>query len=372
MSCTIDVAVIRPRILTVYVDESGNTGDAAASWHHAFGGQRAFCLAGVTGDVGNLAEILASLRERHGVRASEFKARVMKRHPGFVRDLLDVLAASKGFFVELMDKKFYLATTITSFALRGPEFEPFRDHRIANAFADAITERVDDAAVGAYATFAEKRDLGAFTTFVRAFRGGLLRGKLAALGPHEFRVLQEMGETFEAALHARGAEPAEFLPAPDHTAAGQLVPLLPHVPALANLAARANAHASHHDGVRFVHDEQLQFGPALGNVFPTIESVASDLTDALQGRAAAPVDWHVSGRAQLEFVNSVGEPGVLMADVLARYCAQRLTAVLTNGAAATLEERATLAALGRVGLGGEAAGVNVVATTRSAREFWGA
>src|SRR5215211_6018866 len=70
------------RTLHVFVDESGNTGDAA-KLTDAFGGQPSFALAAVGEPAGSgqLDRILLELRDRHRIQAPEVKSRVLGRRP---------------------------------------------------------------------------------------------------------------------------------------------------------------------------------------------------------------------------------------------------------------------------------------------------
>lgn len=359
--------------MTVFVDESGNTGDAAVSAASGFGGQRVFALVGVAeGDgAASIAAALADARARHRVRAEEIKNRTMARNPELVVDLVRSLAARNAIFVEVMDKKFYLTTNIVSYALHGSRFDPLQEASLANEFAEVLTDVVDDAAVVAYSDFGRARDEGSFEAFEVAFRGALLGAKLR-LAPHqerEFQLLDAVGSRFLSALEERRCDPTTFLPPPDTDRRGRLLPMLPHVPAFANLLGRINRHASRSRSVRVIHDHQAQFEGTLRDTLAMLEANAGRMTAIAWAKATAHTDWDLTGRIRLGFADSKAHSGLQAADVIARFCTQRMTAAL-SGDSLPRSLGAAAAALQNLGRPGGGPGVNIVATYAAVEKFW--
>ncbi|WP_437998041.1 DUF3800 domain-containing protein [Sorangium sp. So ce185] len=366
-----------PDVLTVYVDESGNTGDAAAGSANSFGQQRVFTLVGVADDLctGSIGTILANLRRKHGVQATEIKNRTMERYPAFVSDLVRRLCMSNAIFVEITDKKFYLATNIVTFVLRGPKLDPLVAPELANELAETMTDIIDDAVLLAYGEFAKTADRESFERFENEFRRSTLRAQLM-MGPHqerEFRLLKRIEEAFDAALGERGGASnyPNFLPPPDRGRTGRKIPMLPHVPSFADLLGRINRHARSRPSVRIVHDHQEQFSVALRECLSFLDRHALSISDMATGTIIeAHADWNLApGKFQLTFANSKTEPGIQAADVIARLCTQRMNAVLAHGSPATAFDVA-VDALHDHGRSDRGTGVNILATTKDAENFW--
>lgn len=85
---------------------------------------------------------MSDVQGQHHVQADEMKSRSMKRRPTFLCDLVSELKPNNSIFVEIMDKKFYLATNLVTFALYGRAFNPLWQPVLANQFADVMTEVV--------------------------------------------------------------------------------------------------------------------------------------------------------------------------------------------------------------------------------------
>ena len=366
-------AVDTHRALTLFVDESGNSGDVARD-PLGFGGQRIFVLVGLGDDAGpgSLEAIFQELLAKHGVKAHEMKGRSMKRRPTFVRDLVADLGRSNSVFVEIMDKKFYFATNIVSFALHSGAFDPYHQPSLANTFADLVTEVIDDDAVLAYAQFGHRRDDQGLASFERTFTRALLRSKLR-MGAHrerEFRLLDQVELNFRRALTERRGDVRSFLAPPDRDHRGAVVSMLPHVAALAGLLARANHHAAGRPGIRIVHDRQAQFELALRDCVKQVEAHAEAMVVSTAGTAsAAHEDWDLSGRVQLEFADSKRTPAIQAADVLARFCMQRMVAVVSRAPTDPRQDEAA-ALLHDLQRPSSGPGVRIVATTDEAARFW--
>ncbi len=358
--------------LRLYVDESGNTGDAALDPSH-FGGQRVFVLVGIGDDDGEgvSAQVFERVLGEHGIAATEPKGRVLGRRPAFVRDLVAALGQRSSIFAEIMDKRYFVVANLVTFVLHGPRFDPLREKALANAFADVLTDHVDAAVAVAYAQFARARDLATFDAFVQGFVSALLRAKLV-MGPHqerEFRVLDRIEACLRAAVQGRG-ELSGFLPPPDEGGRTGVLGMLPHVNAITGLIGRVNQHAALHPGIHIVHDQQLQFAPAIQAAVEQLQAISDRVVEATAGTKASEVeDWSVAGRVSLEFSDSRACRGIQAADVIARFCMQRMTAIL-SGAETDPFQAEPLVLLRDLRTRKPEVGVRIVASTRDANRFW--
>lgn len=106
-----------------FIDESGQTGDVARlNTLSDFNDQPIFCLAavGVVSEF-SLEQEINRLREKHGVRLDELKSSARRERPELTYDVVKLICTERyPFFLEIMDKKFFLATHITSCQLLPP------------------------------------------------------------------------------------------------------------------------------------------------------------------------------------------------------------------------------------------------------------
>ena len=367
------------RELTIYVDESGNSGDASSAGAAAPGDQPVFALVGLAEEAGSgsLASLLEELRLRHGIKSLEIKGRTMNRRPKLVPDLLRELHDRRiPMFVELMDKRYFVATNVVNHVLGKTwlDVSSRGSLALANAFADTLAEEIDEQVLVSYGEFAMLPSPTTFEVFVETFRQALFLAKVRIGVEREglFELVWMMEKALESSIEAvEDLSFDEFLPAPDWDARGNRLPMLPHVPALTNMYARINRFSKAWSGVRVLHDEQAQFGPLLAGYASILES-NRHVADLARSAASQHVDWDFSAVTfDLTFGKSEDEPGIQLADVIARFCNRQLAAIIANGTvAAQLVQVAPLLRALRDAT--ESNGINVVSTTKRASCFHGA
>lgn len=365
--------------LTVYIDESGNSGALRAGLSDPQ--QPSFVLVGIgdPSDGETLRAVCAEAQREFRFQAKEFKGRAAKRRPELPSVLLGwLLDASVPIFVEIMDLRFTVAMHVVSFVLardwisRGGR----ETHAAINDLADLICETPLSNALDSFAAFASNPCRSTFKAFQQGFERAILRARLTEHRSqmHALIDLAEAGlrsaSTFSSSLNC-AEDFWTFLPPPDRASSGKLVSMLPNINAFANLYARINRFADSFARVRLVHDEQLQFDEAL---IATAELLDSNrhATDLAASVASTPhVRWHFAGkRFALEFRRSETAPGILLADVLARACAQRMRYVLAGAGQDKTFTREALDRMRGIGDAENGTGVNIVATRKSANEFF--
>lgn len=129
-----------------FIDECGQTGDIARlNALSGFNDQPIFCLAAIgIADELSLEEEINRLREKYGVRLGELKSSARRERPEFTYDVVRLVCSERyPFFLEIMDKKYFLAAQITSRQLLPPirslAADP-RTHFFQNLVADYLFE----------------------------------------------------------------------------------------------------------------------------------------------------------------------------------------------------------------------------------------
>jgi hypothetical protein len=368
-----------PEHLAVFVDESGNTGDAIVHTRTgAFQGQPSFALAcvGEASDGARLESILARIQGKHGMAGGELKGRVMKRRPTLVIDLMSMIyEEGVPVFVELMDKWYYVATNITTFVLgKAPWFDLSTPagRAVANGISDLIVERLGAATIGAYSDFAQAPDSVTLARFEATLREQLAGLKARDADERELLEVAEAltDDAFAAyryhAAHDQKAH-AHLLPEPDLTHGGKPIAMLPHVPSFTNLYARLNKYAIAARTVRVVHDEQLHVDHVLRAYAETLGSNAH--ADRLASIASdTTTRWRFEpGKFTLNFERSETSAGIQLADIIARFCTQRMNDAIADAKVAAHQATGALGAL-RDETG--SVGMNIVSTTQRYRRFY--
>ncbi len=331
----------RVRPSTVYIDESGNAGDVAGD-PAPFTAQPTFALAGVVEEEGSgaAAGLIRDLRASHHLQAPDLKWKSFARNPrAFLQLVRSLPGAGLVPFVELMDKRHYVANNIVTYVLgnRRLDFGNKKLRSIANDFADLLAADLGDAALLAYAQLAKEPTNDRFETFLLMLRAGMhdaIEKTLAeARNPHKLAVLMFMDEVLDgvvAAWRDAGAQDVErFVQEPDETAAGHRLGLLPHVQAFSNLCGRLNSQLSDQDEVRLIHDEQNEFRALIERYLALLTSNAHKPALAEHTiHADAPISWAFpAGKFRLSFGDSNTIAGVQIADIIAGFCRTRLDAV---------------------------------------------
>lgn len=139
---------------TIYIDESGHSGDMINTGErYDFKGQPYFALAGVgLDDHHDWEERILELRRRHRVPPGELKSKSLTSKPKFSAEVINTLLDLQApLFIELVDKRYFICTSITSFQLLPPCLgypESVKLHFLKNTVADFLhfhaSERVLD------------------------------------------------------------------------------------------------------------------------------------------------------------------------------------------------------------------------------------
>src|SRR5258707_2355410 len=120
-----------------------------------------------------LQKEIVGLKAKHNVRLVELKSSKLVDRPGFTLDVARLVCTGNiPWFIEVMDKKFTIATCILSFQLLPPIrgfIEDQRSHFVKNVLADYIFDRAPD------------RVFVAFVEACRSPSDASLRGQLDAL-----------------------------------------------------------------------------------------------------------------------------------------------------------------------------------------------
>ncbi|QKS80946.1 DUF3800 domain-containing protein [Pseudomonas bijieensis] len=318
--------------ITYFIDESGNTGDLILGGETlSYGGQPYFglgCL-GIT-DLTQFEADITALKLKHRIQANDLKStKIYKNKPGFILDLIKLIASNKiPFFIELVEKKFFAATNLAFYLVWPPYFSGPGSKQadyIRTVFAQILTKEAPNQVFSMYfkACQSQSKDdlLRAFDCILEFARTGT--------SPQHAAMAESVVETmddFQVMLTQESSEEKavrRFLPMPDQGKKGKDVWILPNYSSLTNMYARINhAHDGHIKRVKLVHDVQTQFDDILFSAKKAAEEASPE-------REVSPVaNYQFLQQAELSIARSEDSVGVQAADILTgfivRYAQDRL------------------------------------------------
>ncbi len=342
-----------------FLDESGHGGDLASAKSLDFAGQPFFALACVgAADTTLLAAELDRLRASYACGAGELKSsKLRKKLAPIARDLIAFLAQQRWpLFVELVDKRFFIAAHIVNRLLCGPYGFDDVDMASRNMIAEFLSDENSDEVLLAYINACEMPSVTSVAAVI-----DLLWDWLDRSDAEIARTAQVLTMFARDRLQKLEAKAEEFLPIADEAATGKKVWMLPNLQCLANIYARLNqSRPVSLDGAQLVHDEQMQYAKVLEDSKSFMEKLAAE--------AAVPIvpfaDYRLRGCGDLVFATGKIEPCLQAADILAG-CAMRF-ARDGQGREGRIDERLRTAFRQMIHVGDamQATGINLVMSTR--------
>ncbi|NJS14156.1 MAG: DUF3800 domain-containing protein [Sphingopyxis sp.] len=352
-----------------YLDESGNSGDAALPGEaFDFGGQQIFALACVgCADAAGLEAELSRLAVKHRIQSAELKSTALTNKPGVAADIAGFLeTAQLPLFIEVVDKRFFIAAHMINRlimpAVGDVDFSP-EGQWLRNVFAEYLHREAPPAA---FATFVEACRSPNNASVESCFETALVWLKqVSAQDEVGLGLLHFADDSFhdfrsEAADSDNAFE--RYLPIPDKGLSGKHIWMLPSLTSLTNIYARINLYRDGAmAGVTLLHDEQLHFEAILHDAKATLERLAA--TNAAPRVQFA--DYAVIKGAELEFGQSRDHAGIQASDVLAGFVMRYVLDVLVGKMPADPCAREALHKIVSLGNPQRGLGVNFVMPTQS-------
>ncbi|WP_322846762.1 DUF3800 domain-containing protein [Pseudomonas sp. B33.4] len=308
-----------------YLDESGNSGDVLSLKNGlGFAGQPFFTLAAVgLREVDSIESIINALKAKYKVQAAELKStKIYKDKPGFILDLVkELVKAGVPFFVEAVDKRYYVSTAIVNHQVLPPYFTGDESNaemqKMRNFISDHMAREMPDQYFNDFfmscRSPTEESVLRSMGTIKSFYVGEDCFGEYKQFAEH----MDSSVEDYHDLKKQLGDKAIKmFVPIPDKNKRGEDVYLLPHVSSLTNILARVNvAHDRDLSGVIFVHDKQDHFDGALND----IKELMLNFSAPANSPPTPNSDFSFVDGVELEFADSLKSIGVQVADVLAGF-----------------------------------------------------
>lgn len=259
--------------ITYFIDESGNTGDLTLGGDTLSFGEQPYFGLGCIGvkDVEEFSTQISNLKDKHRIKSNDLKSsKIYKGKPKFILDLIKLIADTElPFFVELTEKKYFVATNVIYYLALPPYYVDNSDPDLQytrNLLAEFVALHAPNEVFTNYFKACHTQEnvhlVLAFETLLKFSRSGS-----STLHRYLVDAVESAMGTFQKMLKQEASEAEaikRFLPSPDTGKKGKNVWILPNYSSLTSLYARINhAHAGNIEGVKLVHDVQTQFDDIL-------------------------------------------------------------------------------------------------------------
>lgn len=268
----------------LYIDESGNTGETLSKdSKFNFIDQPYYVLAGILLDDNSqiaLSAFINSQITKHRIQGNELKAKnVYDSKPTFIAELVDYIVTNKiPFFIELMDKHFYLHVQLVEYfivpyySLPINDENIFRKRFIASTLGQYLNQNIYQSFIDAIKENTSESLENFYDILITHFEQA---------GHNEIKINVEQTKIDYLERKAEDPDKAlkEFFPIPDENPNKRLIHLLPNFNAFTNLIARTQKYvddSSINKIFEIIHDEQKQFDIIFQSALEQMKNVETD------------------------------------------------------------------------------------------------
>jgi hypothetical protein len=332
--------------LTVYLDESGNTGEVMvdATSIHSFHGQPYFVLGGfgvLDSQSDELEKEVLRLKQKYRIRSEELKSKTLyESKPQFILELFEYLHASKHpLFIELMDKRYYLAVQLVqTLALTPPLHRALEKEgkqiplHLGRQFADYLHDTLPDEIFLKLCSACSLSTKESFKELLLHFLAEM-RQRTDPIADELYTLVGSNLMIYDTLSYQPNLpkEPHKFfLPLPDTLPSGNSISLLPHTHAFLNVIGRTELFKSKEniDELAFVHDEIRGYQDIFAENFEKMKGLPAPdfIAEYLHHKVKLSIPQDVT----LTFTPSPESTFVQVADIIAGFTMRSWSAISKN------------------------------------------
>lgn len=266
--------------MKLYIDESGNTGETLSKdSKFNFVEQPYYVLTGILLDDNTqlcFETFLNNQKIKHRIQGNELKAKnLYDSKRVFISELTDYIIDNKiPFFVELMDKQFYIHIQLVEYFIVPYYSLPltneniFRKRFIASSLGQFMNQTI-------YQCFIDTIKENSSVALENFY--DILINHFNSIGQNEIKINVEQTKIDYLEMKEENPEKAlkHFFPIPDENPHKRLIHLLPNYNAFTNLIARTQKFLNE---IKFeiIHDEQKQFDVIFQSALESMKTNDSD------------------------------------------------------------------------------------------------
>lgn len=364
--------------ISFYLDESGNSGDIffRKSNNKPILDQPSFALAGVgSAKSDDIDRILLELKKKYKVQAKDLNiSHVFSKKPKFIRELLEIIIAQRfPLFIELMDKRYFVAANISTFyivresLIENPSFANF-----GRILATLIAEEFSDIVFIKYSQMCRFPSQDSFVEFARSFYQECVTAINKDVEGKEFLsmlimiIMMDLEKIQSGKLDESMVK--QFIPPSDLNKRGEIIAMLPHVNAFANLYARINNFVPKDVQLEIIHDEQAHFDEIIRSCERSLRT--NQFADTLGTYWNKAVDFTFTERTNFKFARSEMCYGIQVADVIAGFCTQYFKHIQADQLSKCHSHSESISLIRKLSESRTGQGLNFVASKMSVLKFY--
>jgi hypothetical protein len=318
--------------INYYIDESGHSGDVAGNALD-FGGQPVFALACIgVKNISDFEDKINSLKREYKIQADELKStKIYNKKPKFITELFKYIELEEiPYFVEIVDKKYFLAINLVNSIILPPYFSPIEtieDLEGRRWVVDYVHENFPENIFIEFIKVCKSPSESSLLTFVSN-----LKIALKTLNCEESKsILEYVTETFDDDYYIIKKQEGDstykkFLPIPDSSKKNEKhYSILPNLSSFTNIYARINLlHEGNISFIKIIHDEQVQ----LDEILIKSKNDAESLN--FYGTPTPSANYDFKEFANLSFGDSQKTIGIQVADLLAGFFMRYVSDTISN------------------------------------------
>ena len=309
-----------------YIDESGSTGDLLMEEDNLdFSEQEYFTLACIGLDDNILVELeyfISKLKKKYKIQSKELKFGKIKhifgKKIGFILELLKYIEEDSKVLIEIVDKRYIIATNIVHCLINPPYFQREKsveeEKTIHLVLAQWVYTYIPNEFFISFSNIARNpssdgldklfKDLLKIAETINDESSNIVLGNIKeSLDDYEI-IKKRVNNTREAYTY--------FLPLPDLNKRGELIGILPHIGSFTNLHARLNfLYEDDLSSITIVHDNHAHFD----KIIKSYHQGAVDNFD--EKKIYEMANFRFKTISKLEFHNDKNKIGLQVADIFA-------------------------------------------------------
>ena len=326
-----------------YIDESGNTGDLVMTQDNLnFSSQEYFTLACIGLEDEKLIDLenyIKELKKKYKIQNKELKFGKIKhifgKKIGFILELLKYIEEDSKILIEIINKKYIIATNIVNCLINPPYFQPNKSIEEEKQLHLLLAQWVYDYVPNTF-----------FIDFSNIARNPSKEG-LEKLFNNLKRIANESNNEMSASVLGHIEESMDdynlmqkkvknnenmreaytyFLPLPDDNKRGELIGILPHIASFTNLHARLNyLHNNDLSSITIIHDNHAHFDEIIKYYHQTATDDKND-----KNRLYEMADFRFNTITDLEFQDDKNQIGLQIADIFAGLINKAISYILNE------------------------------------------
>ena len=326
-----------------YIDESGNSGDLIMTENNiTFASQEYFTLSciGLEDEIlDDLEVFISTLKRKYKIQNSELKFAKIKhifgKKIGFALELLKYIEENSKLLIEIVDKKYIIATNIVNCLINPPYFQSKKDteteQQLQLILAQWIYQYIPNQFFIDFSNISRNPSENALDKLFENLLN-LTKTIDSELSETMIDYIKESIDDYQIMKNKLKDYQNEreaytyFLPLPDYNKRGELIGMLPYISSFANLHARLNhIYGDNLSSITIIHDNQAHFDDILINYH---QSAKNDNYGNNQTFEVA--NFNFSNISNLEFHDDKNTLGLQVADIFAGLINKGISYIIKN------------------------------------------